>query len=180
MCRDITVKNSWPLRGCRRKDALEMTPCNLHPDSLFYLVLLASPGVKEGVLIEQDGASSIVCHVEAIRQELMLEVHNTFLWCDDVPFFRNMLVDGSFFSTSRFRVPIVFAEPSLFCQWVGHLVVKSIFLRRRIMSSGWCLAENGIETSRIDNVTPENGLRVRLHPDRKTIPYGQDIFFIAR
>ena len=34
---------------------------------------------KESVLIEQDGASSIVCHVEAIRQVLVLEVFNSFL-----------------------------------------------------------------------------------------------------
>ena len=31
-----------------------------------------------------------------------------------------------------------------------------------------------------NNMTPENGLRVRLHPGRKTIPYGRDIFLITR
>ena len=57
---------------------------------LLYLVLLASPEVmeidgrdikvrKESVLVEQDGAFFIVCHVEAIRQELVLEVFNSFL-----------------------------------------------------------------------------------------------------
>ena len=85
---------------------------------------------EEGVLVEQDSASSIVSHVETTRQELMLEVLNSFLLCDDVPFSRNMLFDSSFFSMSRSRVPIVYAEPSLFCQSVGHLVVKSILLRR--------------------------------------------------
>ena len=28
MCHDITVKNDLPPRGCRRKDALDMTSCN--------------------------------------------------------------------------------------------------------------------------------------------------------
>ena len=53
--------------------------------------------------------------------------------------------------------PIINAEPSLFCQSVGHLVVKLTLLRRWTISSGWLLAESGIQTSRIDNVTPENG-----------------------
>ena len=88
---------------------------------------------------------------------------------DDVPFSRNMPFDSSFFSTLRSRVPIVDAGPFLFCESVGHLVVKTFFLRRWIMSSGWCLAESGIETCRIDNVTPENGLsppspRPKNHP----------------
>ena len=65
-------------------------------------------------------------------------------------------------------------------QSVGHVVGKTVFLRRLVMSSVWCLAEIGIETFRINNVTPENDLRVRLHPGRKTISYGRDIFFMAR
>ena len=77
--------------------------------------------------------------------------------------------------------PIINAEPSLFCQSVGHLVVKLTLLRRWTIPSGWLLAESGIQTSRIDNVTPANGLRVRLHPGQKTIPYTflltrQDLF----
>ena len=39
---------------------------------------------------------------------------------------------------------------------------------------------NGIDISRIDNMTPKNGLRVRLHPGRKSIPYGRDVSFITR
>ena len=34
---------------------------------------------EEGVLVEQDGASSIMSHVEALRQEIMPEVLNSFL-----------------------------------------------------------------------------------------------------
>ena len=94
-----------------------------------------------------------MCHVEAIRQEFVLEVFNCFLQRDDVPFSRNVPFDSSFFSTSRSMVPIVDTEPSLFCQADGHTVMNAIFLRRGIMSSGWCLAESGTETFRIDNVS---------------------------
>ena len=31
---------------------------------------------KKGILIEQNRTPSVVCHVEAIRQELVLEVFN--------------------------------------------------------------------------------------------------------
>ena len=31
MCNDIEVKNDLPLRGSRRDDALDMTPCSTHP-----------------------------------------------------------------------------------------------------------------------------------------------------
>ena len=68
---------------------------------------------NESNLVEQDRTSSIMFHVEAIRQEFVLEVLNFFLQRDDVPFLRNMLFDGSFFSASMSRVPIVDAEPSV-------------------------------------------------------------------
>ena len=40
---------------------------------------------KESILVEQDRTTSTVCHVEAIRQELVLEVIKCFLQGDDVP-----------------------------------------------------------------------------------------------
>ena len=108
--------------------------------SFFYLVLFASPGLvetdgrdlnarKESIFAEQDRTSSIMCHVEAIRQEMVFEVFNCFPEGDDEPFSRNMPFDSSFLSTSRSRVPIIDGEPSLFCQSVGHVVVKTVFLR---------------------------------------------------
>ena len=45
---------------------------------------------KESILVEQDRTSSPVCHVEAIRQKLVLKVFNCFLQGDDVPLPRNM------------------------------------------------------------------------------------------
>ena len=41
-----------------------------------------------------------------------------------------MSFDSSFFSASRSWVPILYAEPCLFCQSVGHLVVKLTFLKK--------------------------------------------------
>ena len=36
MCNDIKVKNDLPLRGGRRNDAREMTPCRSHPDCVSF------------------------------------------------------------------------------------------------------------------------------------------------
>ena len=83
---------------------------------------------KESNLVEQDRTTSIVCHVEAIRQELVLEVLNCFLEGNDVPLLRIVLFDCSSFSTSKSWVPIKGTEPSLFGQPVGHVAVKMIFL----------------------------------------------------
>ena len=67
---------------------------------------------------------------------------------DDVPFHRGVLFDGSFFSASGSWVPIVDAEPLLFCQAIGHIGVKAVFL------NGWrvCLTKGGIGTVQIDQV----------------------------
>ena len=133
--------------------------------------LLAAADVLDvreaSILVQQDCASSIVCHVEAIRQELVLEVFNCFLQGDDVPLPRNMFFDSSFSSTSRPWVPIVAAEPFLFGQSVGHVAINVILLARWRMFPGWRLAERRIGTLRIDNVTPKSDLGVRLHRCRK-------------
>ena len=69
---------------------------------------------KESILVEQDRTTSTVCHVEAIRQELVLEVFNCFLQGNDVPLLRDMFFDSSFFSTPRSWVPIT-KKLSLVC-----------------------------------------------------------------
>ena len=120
MCNDIVVKNDLPLRGSRRNDALDMTPCSTDPDSpIFHVVQLAVSGIMEvngssldvlmkSVLVEQNRTSSIMCHMETICQELVVQIFNGFLQGDDVPLRRNVLFDSSFFSRSW--VPIVDAE----------------------------------------------------------------------
>ena len=116
-------------------------------------------------------------HIEVVRQVLVLKVLNCLLQGDNVPLFlRNVFLDSSCFSTSRSRVPIVDTEPSLLGPAIGHVGVKAVFLRRRFMSSGGCVAEGRIETFRIDDMMLENGLMVRLRQGRKTISYGRDIF----
>ena len=37
MWRDITVKDFWPLSGCRRKEARDITPCMTQPRSFRHL-----------------------------------------------------------------------------------------------------------------------------------------------
>ena len=48
------------------------------------------------------------------------------------------------------------------------------------MPFGWCLAVSRIDTFRVDDVTLENGLRVRFSPGREIISYGRDIFLVTR
>ena len=48
------------------------------------------------------------------------------------------------------------------------------------MHYGWCLAVSKINTLRVDNVTLENGLKIRLYQVRRIISYGRDIFLVTR
>ena len=41
---------------------------------------------KESVLVEKHCASSVVSHVEPVREELVVDILNCFLQRDDVPF----------------------------------------------------------------------------------------------
>ena len=47
---------------------------------------------------------------------------------DDVPLHRNVSFDSSFFSASRFWVPIANAESLLFGQAIKHIKVEAVFL----------------------------------------------------
>ena len=87
-----------------------------------------------------------------------------------MPFFRNVPFDSFFLSTPKSRIPIINTEPRLFSRTVGHVFVEVISLGGRRVFSGWCLAERCTGTRHVNTVTPENGLRARLHPSRKTIP----------
>ena len=93
---------------------------------------------KKVSFVEQDGTTSVMCHVEAIRairQELVIQVFNSFL--HDVPLLRNMFFDSSFCSTPRSWVPGINTESLLFGQSVGHVVVVESSTLRRMES---CLA----------------------------------------
>ena len=61
---------------------------------------------KESVLVEQHCASSVVGHVEPVREELVIDLFNRFLQGDDVPLFpSNVFFNGSSFSASRSSIP---------------------------------------------------------------------------
>ena len=97
------------------------------------------------VLIEQDTSASTMGHKETIRPVLVIKVPNCLLQSGDVTFPGNVLLDGSFFSTSGSWVPIADVELLLLGQAIGHIGVKTVF---RI---GWrisvlCLTKNGIGT----------------------------------
>ena len=68
-----------------------------------------------------------MCHIEPIRQVLVVKIFNCFLQGDDVPL-STVFLDGSFFSASRSWVPIVNVEPFLFGQAIGHISVDVVFL----------------------------------------------------
>ena len=69
---------------------------------------------EEGVFLEKHRASSVVCNMEPVREKLVVNMLNCFLQRDDVPFPRNLLLDGSFRSTSSSWIPIVDAESFLY------------------------------------------------------------------
>ena len=135
---------------------------------------------EESILVEQDRKTSFVCHVESIRQELVVKVSNCFLQGDDVSLFRNLFFDSSFFSTPRSWFPMVNTEPFLRGQSVGHVVVEMILLAGCRVFSAWCIAERCVDTFYIDSVTPKSVLGVRFYPCRKTISYGRDVFLTTK
>ena len=88
---------------------------------------------EEGLLIENHCASSIVGHVEPVREKLVVNILNRFLQCDDMPLACDLLLGSAFSSTSGSWVPAV--ELSLFCtgERLGTLLSKLILLIRCIM-----------------------------------------------
>ncbi len=67
----------------------------------------------EGVFVEENSVSSVVGHVEPIRDKFMVNIINCFLQCDDVPLACGLLLKSIFFSTSRSWIPVVAAESFL-------------------------------------------------------------------
>ena len=107
--------------------------------------------------------------MEAIRQELVIQVFNFFLQNIDVPLPSNLFFDSSFSSTPRSWVPITNTEPSLFGQPVGQDV--ECFLVGAARNAA-------LTPFYIDSVTPQGGHEVRVHPCQKAISHGRDVFLI--
>ena len=116
----------WPLRACRRKEARDSTPCKTHPlVSFHHLIRRFAPGIvevngldldirEEGILVEENSASPAVSHVEPVREELVVNVFNRFLQCDDMPLACNWFFNSALSSTSRSWIPVVDAQPFLY------------------------------------------------------------------
>ena len=60
-----------------------------------------------------------------------------------MPFPRNVLFDGFFFSMSGSWVPVVDTEPLLFGQAIGHIGIKAVFLIGWRVFPVWCLTKGG-------------------------------------
>ena len=101
----------------------------------------------EGVLVKQDGARGEVGDVEMIREALVLQVIDRFLYCDDVPFPRNVLLDSPWRSSSRSRVPAQDADSRLLKHAVRPTAVKSVLKvwRQSLLFEG--LADRGCHTT---------------------------------
>ena len=104
-----------------------------------------------------------VCHLEAIRQELVIQLFNFFLQCDMCYFTTVCFFDRSFFSTPRSWVPIINTESLLFGQSVGHVIVEVAPLARCRVFSGRCIVERCVDTLYVDSVTPQSGHEVCFH-----------------
>ena len=191
MWRDITVHDSGPLGGCRLKEARESTSCMTQPESpsrtfvrQIIPVIVEVDGCdldigKESVLVEENRASSVVGHVEPVREKLVVNILNCFLQRDDVPFLGNLLLDGSFPSTSGSWIPVVDAESFLCSREVGHAVVEVIFLRRDVMFSSGCFAELCTCFSNVNNVAFQDSFIVCLHPRSEAVSYEGDVFLVT-
>ena len=67
----------------------------------------------KNVFVEQYRTSNKMSHIKMTRQEIVLEVLDCLLQCDDVPFPRDVLINGTFFPSSRSQIPTQNAEPLL-------------------------------------------------------------------
>ena len=154
-----------PLGGCCQKEARDSTPCITQPDSPSNTLsgqdapdIVKVDGFdfdvgKESVLVEKYCASSVVGHVEPVREELVVDIINRLLQSNDVPFPCDLLLDSAFSSTSGSWVPVVVAESFLYSGAVRHVDVEVIFLIGSILFSGRCFAEFCVS---LPNVLPRN------------------------
>ena len=159
------MKVFWSLRGGRRNEARESTPCRTHPGvSFHHLIRQIAPGIMivnrldfniwvEGVFVEEHRASSVVGHVEPICQNIMVNIFNCFLQCDDVPLACDLFLNSTFFSTSRSWIPVVDAESLLHRRTTRHVVVEAVHLRRCIVSPCGYLAKFCDDLLNIDHMS---------------------------
>ena len=89
--------------------------------SFHHLIRQIAPGVMkvngldvnigvEGVLVVENRASSVMSHVEAIREKLLVNIFGRLLQINEMPPSCNLFFESIFFSPSGSRVPVVDAE----------------------------------------------------------------------
>ena len=97
----------------------------------------------EGVFVEEHRASSVVGQLEPICQNIMVNLFNCFLQCDDVP-----LACDLFLNRGTIR----------------HVVVEAVLLRTCIVSPCGCLAKFCDGLLNIDLMSFQGNIRVCLYP----------------
>ena len=83
-------------------------------------------GVK-GVLVEENRATCVMGHVEAIREKLVVNVVRRLLQGNDMPLSCNLLFESIFFSPTGWRVPVVDAK-SLLHKRTGRKAFLELFM----------------------------------------------------
>ena len=67
----------------------------------------------KGVLVEENRTASKVGHMKAFMKDFVFDIVRCFLKGNEVPLSCNLFLEGTFFSTSGPRVPVVDAESPL-------------------------------------------------------------------
>ena len=68
----------------------------------------------QSVLVKENRSSSVVGQLEPICHNIMVDILNCFLQCDDMPLAGDLLLNSDFSSTSVSWCPSVTAEPESF------------------------------------------------------------------
>ena len=95
----------------------------------------------EGVLVEENRATCVMGHVEAIREKLVVNVVGRFLQGNDMPPSCNLLFEGIFFSPTGSRVPAVDAESPLHNRTGREAFAGPVHVRRGSVFPFGCLAK---------------------------------------
>ena len=95
----------------------------------------------EGVLVEENRATCVMGHVEAIREKLVVNILGRLLQGNDMPLSCNLLFEGILFHPTGSRIPVVDAESPLHNR-TGRKAFSGTFeVRIGSVSSIICLAK---------------------------------------
>ena len=82
------------------------------------------------VLVEEDGTTFVMGHVEAIRQKARGNVVRHLQEVKNMPFPHNLILESIFFSPSGSRVPVVDAESPLHNQTGCRVLIETVIVKR--------------------------------------------------